>query len=416
MKSLRQKITNPKKITPTNLVIASENQDPNALVDQSHDEIISVHSERPKSSSSDDSELEAAQKLQASIQSLNDIKRLPKNMQDRFLFRTSFLHSQVKKVKRETFLQQKKRRFWEFVKKWSANFSAMITMLVPWQAACQEISCRFGNITRSYFDFVQYLTILNCICGIFILYRVVIPMSDSTNLEYNNGGGNGTVVENGFFQKIISGTSLKQHPYYHYFGMDKLYDSNSTVRSKIFQNFLSGFPSARTASGSFYRAILKNRFFCRKFHSKNLKSDQISEPDQDFRTHCSFYMPDTFIEKNFQENGVDFRSYLENGTITREIKKSCYVQTNKIDNLQFPTVGETFSELGSGEGRLLEHIPMYYGFYQPTLRSLNSIEKPTVDQISFEHSKFPAEYLLSFMIVYRGFIFMILKRQKNAGK
>ena len=46
-----------------------------------------------------------------------------------------------------------------------------------------------------------------------------------------------------------------------------------SAKKSIFQNCLSG---------SFYAAILKNPFFGRKFHSKNLKKDRISVPDQHF--------------------------------------------------------------------------------------------------------------------------------------
>ena len=44
--------------------------------------------------------------------------------------------------------------------------------------------------------------------------------------------------------------------------------------------FKIAFPAC--SSGSFYWAILKNRCFGRKFHSKNLKNDQISEPATNF--------------------------------------------------------------------------------------------------------------------------------------
>ena len=52
----------------------------------------------------------------------------------------------------------------------------------------------------------------------------------------------------------------------------------------VFEDFGVKFPAR--PSGSFFGAILKNRFFGRKFDSKNLKNDQISKPDQNFRTHC----------------------------------------------------------------------------------------------------------------------------------
>ena len=48
-------------------------------------------------------------------------------------------------------------------------------------------------------------------------------------------------------------------------------------RDRFFKN---AFPAR--LSGSFYWAILKNRLFGRKFHSKNLKNDQISKPGQYF--------------------------------------------------------------------------------------------------------------------------------------
>ena len=38
----------------------------------------------------------------------------------------------------------------------------------------------------------------------------------------------------------------------------------------------------------FWGQFFKIRFFGRKFHSKNLKDDQISDPDQNFGTHCRY--------------------------------------------------------------------------------------------------------------------------------
>ena len=57
---------------------------------------------------------------------------------------------------------------------------------------------------------------------------------------------------------------------------------------------------ARRASrkGNFEKSI-----FCRKFHPKNLKNDQFSEPDQNFRTHCRFQQARSklYNRKKFQK-------------------------------------------------------------------------------------------------------------------
>ena len=97
------------------------------------------------------------------------------------------------------------------------------------------------------------------------------------------------------------------------------------------------------------------------------------------------YQPDKFIEKNFDQDGVDFRSYLENGTITRKISEKCYTKTNNIENLYLETVSQTFSTLVSGEGRLMEHAPIYYGFYQPLVTG-KALE--TEESQNYEHNRF----------------------------
>ena len=165
MKSLKRKNKIETAPLSTNLVIASENQDPD--FNQNYEEIISVHSNRPNtgsSNSSEDSELEKAQRLQQSIKTLNDIKKLSKTMEQRFELRTGFLHSQTKKVKRESCFQHQKRSFLELCKRWGGKIKIVLTALIPWRRNILRLTGAFQ---------VPYRCLLGAISGALqVLFQV----------------------------------------------------------------------------------------------------------------------------------------------------------------------------------------------------------------------------------------------------
>ena len=55
----------------------------------------------------------------------------------------------------------------------------------------------------------------------------------------------------------------------------------------------------------------------------------------------------------------------------------------------------------------MEHAPIYYGFYQPLVTG-KALE--TEESQNYEHNRFPAEYLLTFMIVYLVILLLLVAR------
>ena len=324
------------------------------------------------------------EKLFSKINSFDNIRPLAKTMEEKFEIRVYLVSKTNRKTLREGIWAKRRRKAQEKAKvraRKIVDMKEQFRQFLPWQNTLSEISCKFGNITRSYFDFIQFLTIMNFLLGVYLIYMTTMVVTDSTLMEFKpkpselserNLDENSTALSFGnrtsAYETILARLEFfkpgfRLHPYFHYFGVEKFYD----VGINEFQQ------------------------------EYELASNYVN-PDENstakFESELEFvHKYDEFVYKNF-ETTRRFSSDLINISISRDFNKTCYINANKIDVMEINKAGSTMSGLLSGEGSYIEHAPIYYSYYQPVLNDKN------ITNNDFEHTKFPAEYLVSFLIAF----------------
>ena len=328
------------------------------------------------------------EKLYSKISTFDNIRPLPKSMEEKFEIRAYLVSKANRKALKEgkwaKFKRKRQEKLKERAKK-LANMKERFKKFLPWQSTLDEISCRFGNITRSYFDFIQCLTILNFVVGIYLIYMTTMVMFDSTMMEYagepatktSRFGNSSDIFKNqnltSFkenmnkrFEQFKHGIGYRLHPFYHYFGIEEFYDVT-------FEDFVE------------------------QLHSENETANQLP----------FIHKFDEFVFDNF-DGPKKFKSDITNLTLSRSFNKTCYIQTNNIDSLKIDKIKSTMSSILTGEGTYIEHGPVYYSYYQPIVNDKN------ITNNSFEHTKFAAEYLVTFLIAFLGLlIYLTLRSIRN---
>ena len=125
------------------------------------------------------------------------------NASEKTRLRRQFMLMQTTKNRRPSWLSKRKQRFYDFCLYSYHDAKIFLKHSIPWENDLQEIACKYGNITRSYFLFVRWLTVLNFLVGAFLIVTLVNPTRKSMTVTSTEAVNNDTTIWERLFPPSI---------------------------------------------------------------------------------------------------------------------------------------------------------------------------------------------------------------------